>query len=359
LAGGRGPASMELPIQATSPCKIFETWSRGGRFSPFETPETFRTEIIDRLYASTLNSVSFIDGKTFLRLYFQQSNRMFTLLNPCSTRNCILIALASWHILNPALANAAAAPQTLAWWRLNEDSVFQAVEGMHDLEFWSKVGLEPSYEGPASPPAGMLREGLDPAGGSLAISESLQNAQGGFYPKPEMDLVVTSDGITVEGFFNTISNWGVQTIISAGEGLNDTSWSITLSSHGSLLLSIFEPDNLNPALCLEIMGDYRDERWNFFAAWLLPPSSSDPGYLRLLVVSEEGEMQLETVEWPLDVSMRDQGGNVQIGRSSRYFDLNPENTHIQNTLGGNLSDIRISTGIREKSDLLGKIPASR
>jgi len=73
-------------------------------------------------------------------------------------------------------------------------------------------------------------------------------------------------------------------------------------------------------------------------------------------------MPTETVEWPKSIVIREhreQPGNVQIGRSSRFNDANAAGGLFHETFRGNLSDIRISSGIREESDLPGKVPTTR
>jgi len=277
--------------------------------------------------------------------------------------NLILVAIFCLLLSNRGLA--AGSPETVAWWRLNQEAGsanFFAKEGGYDLYFSTADEFEPSYEGAPAPPASMLKQGLESAGSALNVGETLENKGGGIFPQEAMNLSVLNVGITVEGFFNTMQQGFVQALLTAGEGRLVTAWSVALSPHGSLLLSIFEDEFTEPALSAEIMGDFCNGEWNFFAAWLMPPSSGKAGYLRLLVVGENGAMHSETVEWPESVVIREHiehPANLQIGRSSRFNDANAAGGLFHETFRGNLSDIRISRGIREESDLLGKVPTSR
>jgi hypothetical protein len=205
----------------------------------------------------------------------------------------------------------------------------------------------------------MLRKGLESAGSAIAISESLQQQVGGFYSKPELKVPMGNEGLTVEGFFNTPTVGATQTIISAGEGRLNTSWSVALSQTGGLILSIFEHENPRAALSVEINADFSNGEWYFLTAWLMPPSAGKAGYLRLLALGADGSTQSEKIEWPDSIVMREQQGNVQIGRSSRFHDPEVGGGLYTETFGGSLSDIRISLGIREDSDLLGKVQTAR
>lgn len=262
------------------------------------------------------------------------------------------LALASFCLL-PALSRA----ETLAWWRLSEDQPPQrASEGGPDLKWWS-ASKNPYVAEAAAPPAALYRIAFKPEDRSFAVAASCLDKEGGLIAANPGDFADISSGLTVEGFFKTTqkkSKLENQAIATCGEGWMDASWAVRLMD-GRLAFAVFQDNDKYPVAQVEAGDDLRDDKWHFFAARLIPADSGKPGKLALTVTSEDGTSVSEETDLPAGLAVRPNTKPLIVGRSSLYIDNKPEYCGTWDTFQGLISDIRISKGILNDSDLLGAV----
>jgi hypothetical protein len=272
----------------------------------------------------------------------------------------MLVALGILYSSQILIARA----DTLAWWRLSEETppVF-AQEGGPNLKWWSDKD-EPYVSSTDIPPETLYRAGLNPAGRSFDSEASNGpkdgnlSAQGLATEEKDSSFSSLENGLTIEGFFKGKSGENgteTQTILSCGDGSVHRVWTVQVIK-GYLTFSLFEEGSLDASFRVECPSDVRDEKWHYFVARFETGIGGKSGRASLIVTSSEENQKAADNKTSGEPPKRgDVVDTLLVGRSSIYWDTSPEYRGTIDPFLGKISDIRISRGVLADDQLLGKI----